>query len=179
MRTEAPARAFADLVAIGRVVKPQGRKGEVLVESFSDRKDRFPSLRAVYLADEGGPAREVKVMDCWPHKGRFVVKLDGVDSIDEAEALRGAELRIGEEDLESLPSGSYYHHQLRGLTAVDEAGGELGRVEDILETGAEAPVLVVKGRKGEVLVPLAETFIRNVDLEAGRVVVVIPELVDE
>lgn len=173
------AREFSELVAIGRVIKPQGRKGEVVVEPLSDRPERFPSLRTAFVPGAGGSARAVAVQACWPHKGRWVLKLEGVDSIDQAEGLRGLELRIGEEELEALPEGSYYHHQLRGLRARDEAGADLGRVEDILETGGEAPVLVVKGPLGEVLVPLAASFIRRVDLEGGRLVLVVPELVDQ
>jgi 16S rRNA processing protein RimM len=166
------------LVAIGRVVKPQGRHGEVVVEPFSDRPQRFPELRRAFVPATGGQGREVKVTGCWPHKGRFVLKLDGVDTIDDAEGFRGLELRIPEEELEALPAGSYYHHQLRGLRAEDEQGQLVGTVEDILEAGGEAPVLVVRGPRGETMVPLAESFVRTVDLAAGRVVVVVPELVD-
>jgi len=171
-------RPFADLVAIGRVVKPQGRKGEVLVDPLSDRPDRFPALRAAYVPGTGGGSREVKVESCWPHKGRFVLKLEGVGSIDEAEAYRGLELRIGEEDLAALPPGSYYHHQLKGLRVVDPEGRGLGVAADLLETGGASPVLVVRGPAGELLVPLAEDFVRRVDLEAGTMVVAVPETVD-
>jgi 16S rRNA processing protein RimM len=171
-------RPFAELVAIGRVVKPQGRKGEVLVDPLSDRPDRFPALRAAYVPGTGGGSREVKVESCWPHKGRFVLKLEGVGSIDEAEAYRGLELRIGEEDLAVLPPGSYYHHQLKGLRVVDPEGRGLGVAADLLETGGASPVLVVRGPAGELLVPLAEDFVRRVDLEAGTMVVAVPETVD-
>ena len=166
------------LVAIGRVVKPQGRRGEVVVEPFSDRPERFPGLRRAFVPAPDGKGREVRVAGCWPHKGRYVLKLEGVDSIDDAEAYRGLELRIPEEELETLPAGSYYHHQLRGLRVEDEQGRPVGTVEDILEAGGEAPVLVVRGSRGETMVPLAESFIRAVDLAKGRVVVVVPELVD-
>lgn len=168
-------RAFAELVSIGRVVKPQGRKGELLVEPLSDRPGRFPSLRRVWVPAPGGGAREVAVRSCWPHKGRFVLKLEGVDSIDAAEAYRRVELRIGEEELEALPEGSYYHHQLCGLRVEDPEGRALGRVADLLETGA-ATVLVVRGGAAEMLIPLAESFVRRVDLAGGRLVVVVPEL---
>jgi 16S rRNA processing protein RimM len=169
---------WSALVAIGRVVKPQGRKGEVAVEPLSDRPDRFPELRRAYVPGPGDEARAVMVTESWPHKGRFVLKLEGVDSIDQAEALRGLELRIPEEELAPLPEGSYYHHQLRGLRAVAADGQTVGMVEDILEAGGEAPVLVVKGARGETLVPLARHFIREVDLAGGRLVVTVPELVD-
>jgi 16S rRNA processing protein RimM len=171
-------RRFEDLVAIGRVVKPQGRKGELAVEPLSDRPDRFPGLKRAFLAGPGGAAREVRVAGCWPHKGRFVLKLEGVDSIDQAEGLRGLELRVPEQELAALPAGSYYHHQLKGLAVEDAEGRELGRVSDILTTGAGADVLVVQGASGESLIPLAEHFVLAVELERGRIVVRLPEYVD-
>jgi tRNA (guanine37-N1)-methyltransferase len=160
-------RAFDDLVAIGRVVKPQGRKGEVLVEPLSDRPERLRELRRAFLPAAGGGVRAVEVEGSWPHKGRVVLKLRGVDSIDDAERLRGLELRIPESDLPVLPQGSYYHHQLIGLRAFAPDGAELGRVESIWETGGEAPVLVVRGATGETLVPLAERLVPAIDLAAG------------
>jgi len=172
------AKAFADMVTIGRIVRPQGRKGEVVVEPLSDRPDRFPSLRQAFVAGEAGSAQPVRVHDAWPHKGRFVLKLEGVDSIDDAERYRGLDLRIPEEDLSALPAGSYYHHQLRGLRVDDADGREVGRVAEVMETGGEAAVLVVRGPDGEMLIPLADAFVRDVDLPRGRVVVRVPELVD-
>jgi 16S rRNA processing protein RimM len=170
-------RPFAEMVAIGRIVKPQGRHGEVAVESFSDRPDRFPSLRSAWVPGPEGQARPVEITSCWPHKGRFVLKLAGVDSIDEAERYRGLELRIGEEELAPLPAGSYYHHQLRGLRVEDPGGAPIGEVADILTNAGEAPVLVVRDGEVETLIPLADAFVRDVDLEHGRLVAARPEAV--
>ena len=169
---------YDDMITIGVVVKPQGRKGEVLVEPLSDRPHRFASLQRVYVPVAGGAgARAVSVTDRWPHKGRVVLKFAGVDSIDEAERYRGVELRIGEDEVEALPAGSYYHYQLKGLKVEDPDGRPLGTAADVLVTGGEAPVLVVRGEQGgEVLIPMAEAFIRRVDLEQGRIVAVNPEL---
>jgi 16S rRNA processing protein RimM len=167
-----------DLVAIGRVVKPQGRRGEVLAESFSDRPERFPSLRRAFVAGAAGQAREVAVTSCWPHKGGFVLKFGGVDSIEEAERLRGMEIRIGEQELPALPDGSYYHHQLRGLRVEDREGRALGVVADLLETGGASPVVVVRDGEAESLIPFAVGFVERVDLPAGRMVVVPPQMVD-
>jgi len=171
------ASTFQDLVLVGRVVKPQGRHGEVAVEPLSDRPDRFPTLRRAFVPAPGGGAREVRVLRCWPHKGRFVLAIEGVSTIDEAEALRGLELRIEETELEALPPGSYYHHQLRGLRVEDEAGAEMGVVDDVVETGAEARVLVVRGPGGETLLPFAADFVKAVDLAHGRLVAQRPEYV--
>ena len=169
---------FGDMVTIGRVVKPQGRRGEVLAEPLSDRPDRFPSLKRAYVAGRGPDAVEVRVTSCWPHKGRFVLKLEGVDSIDDAERYRGLELRIGEDELAPLPAGSYYHHQLRGLRVEDPRGESLGTVGDLQETGGSAPILVVRGPAGELLIPLAEAFVKQVDLPGGRLVVEPPRYLD-
>jgi 16S rRNA processing protein RimM len=171
-------RAFAELVAIGRVVRPQGRRGEVLTEPLSDRPDRFPSLKRAYVPGPAGEAREVTVTSCWPHKGRFVLKLAGVNSIDAAEAFRGQELRIGDEELEHLPEGSYYHHQLRGLEARNLEGRRLGEVRDLLETGVGVPVLVIREGAREHLVPLAEEFVKGVSLAGGFLTVDLHEWVD-
>lgn len=168
-------RRFGDLVAIGRIVKPQGRRGEVVAESFSDVPERFPSLRKAYVPGPDGTAREVAVTSCWPHKHRFVLKLEGVDSIDDAERYRDLELRIGEEELAALPEGSYYHHQLRGLRVEDERGAPLGEVAEVMTPGA-TPVLVVRGRGEELLIPLADAFVHEVDLANGRMVATRPEM---
>lgn len=161
------------LVTIGRVVKPQGRRGEVLAEPLSDRPDRFATLKSVHVAAPDGSSQQLSVVSCWPHKGRFVLKLEGVDSIDAAQRLRGRDLGIDEADLAQLPAGSYYHHELLGLVAVDEAGRELGRVEEILETGA-VPVLTLRGGGGELLIPLASDFVIAVDRAASRLVLRVP-----
>jgi 16S rRNA processing protein RimM len=161
-------------VAVGRFVRPQGRKGELLTEPLSDRPGRLTGLRRAFVGTPEGPVREVRVQSCWPHKGRFVLKLEGVDSIDAAETLRGLSLAIGEEELPPLPEGSYYHHQLLGLAVHDEAGALLGQVAELLDAGA-APVLVVRGPAGELLIPLAHAFVRRVETAAGRMIVAPPE----
>jgi len=169
--------AFAEMVLVGRVVKPQGRHGELAVEPFSDREDRFPKLERAFVATPGGEAREIRVEHCFAHKHRFVLKLAGIDSIEAAETLRGAELRIAESELAALPEGSYYYHQLAGLQVDDEQGSSIGVVESVMETGADTRVLVVRTPQGETLLPFADAFVRSVDLARSRIVAVLPEYV--
>jgi 16S rRNA processing protein RimM len=168
---------FADLVTIGRVVKPQGRRGEVLVHVLSDRPDRFSTLQRAYVLGPDDSAREVRVTASWPHKGQVVLKLEGIDSINDAETLRGMELRLAEDDLDPLGDGEYYHHQLLGLAVVDEAGRSRGRVTGLIEAGS-APGLEIQDGTEEILVPLVDSFLLGVDLGAGRIVLRIPETVD-
>lgn len=170
-------KAFAEAVTIGRLVKPQGRKGELLAVPLSDQPERFPSLRKVLVETAGGGALQMTVTDCWPHKGCFVLKLLGIDTIEAAEKLRGRSLGIPEDELQPLPAGSYYHHQLRGLRVQDRAGRPLGTVERVLETGA-TPVLQIASAGRELLLPLAEPFIAAVDVPGGTLTVV-PEAFED
>lgn len=171
------APSFSSLVVIGRVVKPQGRLGELLVESLSDRADRFPLLKRAFMESAADGAREIHVTSCWSHKTRWVLKLEGVDSIDAAERLRGCRLAIPEEELAKLPSGSYYYHELIGLAVATESGETVGRVADVMDAGA-APILVIKTETDEILVPFAETFVREVRIAHGQIVVAFQEMVD-
>lgn len=169
---------FSQLVAVGRIVKPQGRKGEVLTECLSDSPSGFSTLERGFVLGEKGTAREITVTSCWPHKGRFVLKIEGVDSINDAEVYRGAEIRVLEETLPALPPGTYYHHELVGLRVEDPAGRSLGTVAELMETGAEAKVLVVKSAAGEALYPMAASFVKSVDILSGRLVIEPQEMVD-
>jgi 16S rRNA processing protein RimM len=169
---------YADLVTIAHVLRPQGRKGELLTVPLSDRPDRFDTLTRVFVPGPAGKAREIAVTSTWPHRGQVVVKLEGVDSIAAAEGFRGVDLRLPEAELGALPEGSYYLHQLEGLLVVDEAGSERGRIARIIETGG-TDVASVATPQGEVLVPLAAQFLLSVDLEARRAVMRFPRMADD
>ena len=166
-----------DAITIGRFLKPQGRRGELLVQPLSDVPERFASLRTVLVETASGALQPMTVTDCWPHKGRFVLKLEGIDTIDAAETLRGRSLGLADGELAPLPEGSYYHHQLIGLRVQDRDGRPLGRVERVLETGG-VPVLQVGGGPGELLLPLADAFVVAVDLAAGTLTAVVPEVME-
>ena len=105
-----------------------------------------------------------------------MLKLEGVDSIDAAETLRGLELRIPEDELEPLPDGSYYHSPARRASpSSTRRACRSGSVSTWSRPGAETRVLVVRGEQGETLLPFAAAFVRTVDLGARRLVVVRPE----
>jgi 16S rRNA processing protein RimM len=157
----------ADSVTIGVVLRPHGIRGEVVVEPLTDNEDRFASLEDVRVVRPSGSSVRLKVASMFPHKGRLVIRFEGVGSIEDAETLRAAELRIPIAALPSLPAGSYYHHELRGLDVRIESGASIGRVADLWETGA-TPVLVIHDAFGrETLLPLVDAFILEVDVKAG------------
>lgn len=162
-----PPEEEAESVTIGVVLRPHGLRGEVVIEPLTDNEDRFATLESVRLVRPSGSAVRLKVDSMFPHKGRLVVRFEGVESIEEAEALRGAELRIPIAALPALPAGSYYHHELRGLDVRVESGASIGKVTDLWETGA-TPVLVIHdSSERETLLPLVDAFIVEVNVGAG------------
>jgi 16S rRNA processing protein RimM len=164
------------MVTVGRIVRPQGNRGEVVVESSTDFGDeRFQTGAQLYVRRvPDAEAEDVRVTSSREHNGRWVLGFDGVASIDDAERLRGLELRIPPSQLKGLEAGQHYVHDLVGCQ-VETVGGEtLGPVRDV-QLDAGLPLLVVTGRNGEILVPFTETFCRRVDTTAKVIVIEPPE----
>ncbi len=163
-----PPKEESDSVTIGVVVRPHGLRGEVVVEPLTDNEDRFSQLDQVRLVRPSGEASSRRVLSMFPHKGRLVIHFEGIDQVEDAESLRGSELRIPIESLPELPRGSYYHHQLIGLDVQVETGASIGTVTGLWETGA-TPVVIVHDSAGkETLLPLVDAFVVEVDVP-GRI----------
>jgi len=120
-------------------------------------------------------AVEYRVEDLRPHKNFFVLKLEGVETMTQAEALAGAEVLVPEEELQPLKADTFYHHQIMGCRVVTVDGREVGRVADI-QSAAGNDLLVIRpeGRE-EILIPFSRDICREVDLEAGLIVIDPPD----
>ena len=164
-------------LAVARVVRPQGRRGEVLAEPLTDFSARFQDLREVFLENPGTAPQPVKVEHVWPHKGRVVIKLSGVDSISGAASLKGRHMLISAEDRMPLPPSHYYLWELQGCRVVTERDGrrvEVGTVTGIQPTGG-VDVLYVATPHGEVLIPLAQAICTKIDTAARTIWIDPPE----
>jgi len=164
-------------LAVARVVRPQGRRGEVLAERLTDFSARFKELREVFLENPGTAPQPIKVEHVWPHKGRVVIKFSGVDSISGASSLKGRHLLILAEDRMPLPASHYYLWELEGCRVVTERSGrqvEVGTVTDIEPTGG-VDVLHVATPHGEVLIPLAQAICTKIDTQARTILIDPPE----
>ena len=181
---------------LARIRRPQGRKGEVFADILTDFPEKFAERRKLWLiAESGNPkrgavsaakpepaAREVELAHHWPHKGGMVLHFAGVDSISAAELLNGLIVAIPRSERAALGEGEAYIGDLIGCTLVDVAGAApatIGEIEDVNQTAGPVALLVVRGAKGEVLVPFAKSYLRRIDLENNRVEMELPEgLVD-
>ena len=165
----------AQRIAIGRIVVPQGIKGEVRVLPLTDFPERFSTLKRAFLAAPWD--REVEVEGARFHRGMVLLKIRGVDTRNEAERLRKADLQVEEADLVPLGEDEYYVFQLVGLQVHTEDGQALGQVADVLRTGS-SDVYVVRGER-EYLIPAVKEFVVDIDLAGKRLVIrPIPGLLD-
>lgn len=165
-------------VTLARILRPRGLRGEVAAEILTDFPERLPKLREVWLTDGRSAPRRVRVQRCWlsPSRGgQAIFHFAQINSIQDANHLRGLEVQVPIEQRARLASGSYFVSDLVGC-AVWEAGASsaLGSVRDVEFPGA-APLLAIDTNEGEVLVPLAAEFCVHIDVKAKRIDVTLPE----
>jgi 16S rRNA processing protein RimM len=165
-----------EFITLARVVKTQGRHGEVAAEVHSDVPDRFAvGMKLFALSKSGDSRREVEIENLWPHKGLLVLKFVGVDSMSEAEALIGSELQVPRAERAELERGWSYVSDLVGCAVFDH-GNEIGRIEDVQLGAGEARLLVVAGAGGKKYeLPFAEAYLEGVYLPQRQVRMTLPE----
>ena len=163
-----------NFVTLARVVKTQGRHGEVAVEVHSDVPDRLHVGLRVFALAEDGSRRELNIEHAWPHKDWLVLKFAGVDSISDAEPLVGSELQVPLSERAELEPGAAYVSDLVGCALFDH-GREVGVISDVRFGAGEAPLLVVRSGKQEFEIPYAQEFLVGVDLETKRIEMNLPE----
>jgi len=164
-----------EFITLARVVKTQGRHGEVAAEVHSDVPDRFAEgMKLFALGKTGESRREIEIEDFWPHKGLLVLKFAGIDSISDAELLIGSELQVPRAERAELESGWNYVSDLVGCAVLDH-GKEIGRIEDVQCGAGEAPLLIVTSGGKKLDVPFAEAYLDGVDLPNKQVRMKLPE----
>ena len=162
-------------IAVGEIMGAYGARGELRVRPFSRFPQRFRALRRVYIGEEHRPAAVLHVR---PGKQGVIMRVEGVETRDAARQLLGTYLYVPELEAVPLPKGEYFVHQIVGLRVITEDGMDLGTVQDVLSTGSN-DVYVVRGPRGEVLLPAIREVIREIDLPSGTLRVrLLPGLVD-
>ena len=170
--TDRPS-AQDEFVTIAKVIKPQGRKGEVAAVLFTDFPERFESRKRLFALDKQGQRRKIELEQHWFHKGQVVLKFAGVDSISQAEELAGWEIQVPLTERVVLEQGSVYASDLIGCTVFDR-DRQIGTVKDVQFGAGEAPLMMVEGAK-EYLVPLAGEYVEEILLDRKRLQMRLPE----
>ena len=161
-------------ITLARVVKTQGRHGEVAVETHSVVPDRFSAGMKLLALPEDGSPRELSVVEAWPHKGHVVLKFAGIDSISQAEELIGSALQVPQSERAQLEPGWTYVSDLIGCQVFD-GDREVGQVHDVQSGAGEAPLLIVRAGKREIDVPFAEAYVQEVDIGRKQIRMRLPE----
>ncbi len=175
-KTDPPAHAAPEQVLVGRILRPHGLRGDVIVESLTDLPARFsPGSRLALTRDRGSTFESVEIAASRPAPTGLRVALAGITTREQAEALRGAELRVGREEVPAAPAGSYYFFELLGCRAFDERAGELGEVVDLVEGAGGLLVVVDRGGGVRLPIPFVESFLVGVDRETRRIDWRLPE----
>lgn len=168
--------ASAEWVAIAKLGRARGIRGELLAEPLTDRPDRFATLERVQLRRaDGNVDRMLRLQNQWWHGHRLVLKFEGVDSMDDAEKLAGLLMTVGRDERAVIEEGEYFLDDLVGCRMF-EAGTarDLGEVTGWQDSGG--PLLLEVGR---MMVPFAKEICIEIDPAAGRIVVKLPAGLEE
>lgn len=158
-----------ELVLIGQLTRPHGVRGEIRCRPETDFPERFLDTEEIEVYFSG-PARRLVVEQARFHKDAILLKLKGVDSLEQADTLRGAWVAVGPDEVVELQEGEHFHFELEGLQALDPEGQLLGRVVDVLANPAHE-IYRIQGPAGEILIPAVPAYLVRVDLEKGHIVV--------
>jgi 16S rRNA processing protein RimM len=170
-------------VLLAHIVRPQGRHGEVLADIFTDFPEHFAQRKRLFLrppaSRESDTMREVKVVSHWLHKGRVVLKFAQVDSMAEAENLRGFDLVIPHQERMPLSGDAVYVSDLLGVRVIDVSRGgfiDAGEITAVEPEGPGPAMLVIRTLAGdELLIPFVRAYLRKMDLEGKRLEMDLPE----
>ena len=170
-------------LTVARVLRPWGRRGEVAAEILTDFPARLSALKQAWLCDAAGnPARPIAIVSCRIHLGQAILHFSGIDSISDAEKLRGFELQVPLAERAAVPPGRHYIDELIGCQVWEHgADAPLGPVREVQNTAEEGSrqteswLLTVDTPRGELLIPLASEICTTIDTQARRIEVRLPE----
>ena len=163
-----------DLVAIAKLAKPRGLRGEIVGDVLTDFPERFDDLKTVSIVYPNGKIVTVEIEKFWFQKGRIVLKFVGFDTIEAAETLRNCEICVPETEAVELETDEYFDWELKNCTVELIEGTRIGTVKEVMRTGG-TEVLVVTGETKEYLIPFAETICVEVDVKNKLIKVDAPE----
>jgi len=153
-------------LAVGKLRRPHGVRGEILMDVLTDFPERLQPGLQVYVGESRQPWL---LHGCRKSSRALLVSFKEVTNPEEASKLRNELLYVRADEIPALPEGEYYHHQILGMSVVNDTGLLLGKVVEILETGAN-DVCVVRPESGpEILIPLVDEFVLQIDLEVHQI----------
>lgn len=155
-----------ELMCVGQITKPHGVRGEVKVFSLTDSLERFKSLKRAYI-----DGKEIKITSVKLQSDRAILKIEGIDTMDEADNYRNKYIEVKREDAIKLPKDSYYIADLIDCQVFDTEGESLGRVYDVIETGSNDVYWVKDENNKEVLIPALKSIVEEVNINDSKIII--------
>lgn len=172
-----PSSGEPVFLAVGKLHRAHGVHGEIIMEVLTDFPERLETGITLFIGKEHQPVRLKSRR--W-HNQNLLVSFDGYSNPEAVSVLVNQLVQVPAADRPPLPEGEYYHHQLLGLQVVDENGNLLGRLKQILETGANDVYIVQPEQGREILLPAIDSVLQSIDLAQGRITIhLLPGLLPE
>lgn len=156
---------------IGKIVNTHGLHGEVKVNRITDFEERFEVGNRVFAVKDDDNPVEFQITSHRTHKGFDLLSFEGLDTIDGAERLKGAMLKIGEDQLTELEEGEYYYFEIIGCTVHTVEGQVIGRVIEVLSPGANDVWVVKRQQKKDALIPYIEEVVKEVNMREKKIII--------
>jgi len=172
-----PSPQEPQYLLIGEILRPHGVIGEVRMKVITHYPERLPQLKVVYLTPsmDSSEIAPYTIERMRMHQGYALMKFKGIDDRDQADKLRQLVVMVAIGDAIPLDDGEVYLYQLVGLTVQTETGETLGKLTEVLETGANDVYIVDSPKYGEVLIPATHETIRSTDISTGIMTVTLPD----
>ncbi|MBE0598155.1 MAG: 16S rRNA processing protein RimM [Desulfuromonadales bacterium] len=165
---------MGELFLLGKATGTHGLRGDLKIRPLADNSDSLLGAKQVYLRSSGGEPQRFIPARVTLHKGNYLLRLQGLEEIGAVQPLVGCEVLMEYSDLADLPADEFYWFQLEGMAVADRVHGDLGTIEEVFTTAAH-DIWVVRGPRGEVLIPAVDQFITEVNRETRQVTVDLPE----
>lgn len=162
-------------IVIGKIVAPHGVRGDIRILPLTEKPEQFLDLDYLLLHD----GRKLTIKHARFHKRMVLVTTEEIKSMNEAELLRDQEVLIKAEDLPELEEGQFYVADLIGLPVFDEEGKQIGTFKDSLRTGSNDVYVIAAPGEKDILLPALKIYVKEINLAEKRIVVTLPEWVDE
>ena len=166
------------MLEIGKIVNTHGLRGEVKAVAWTDSPEDFEKIKNIIIKHRQGDIN-CKITNIKYQKNNLILKLSGIDSIEEAEKLKNSVLCAKRDELGPLPDGVYYIADIIGMQVFDENEALLGTVSDVLQTGSRDIYCVKRDGKRDLLLPVIDDVILSVDLDSKKIHAHIMEGLDD
>ncbi len=161
-----------NLIAVGRISGTHGIKGQLRLHSYSGNLESLQAAKSLVLRSPAGNSQQAQLKRAAFHSGKFLLTLDGFDSIEKSQELTGCELFLQRDQLPEPDTDEYYWQDLIGLSVVTTEGQELGILKEIMETGANDVYLVRnETTRHEYLIPAIASVITSINLQTGCMII--------